>query len=74
MIDQIASYDKNFRSLNYGSLGSLLGHELTHGFDSAGRFYDEEGNFKSFWSNETIKNFINRSVCLGLLTGLQVEF
>ncbi|XP_065342049.1 endothelin-converting enzyme 2-like [Cloeon dipterum] len=49
--------------LNYGALGSILGHELTHGFDNNGRLYDENGNFRPWWTNKTAIEYENRTSC-----------
>lgn len=49
--------------LNYGALGSILGHELTHGFDNTGRLYDQFGNKRFWWSNSTVEIFVNKSEC-----------
>jgi putative endopeptidase len=46
---------------NYGSLGSLIGHELTHGFDDEGRHYDAYGNLADWWTNEDAKAFEART-------------
>ncbi|XP_060075613.1 neprilysin-like [Ylistrum balloti] len=51
------------RSLNYGGIGSLIGHELTHGFDDRGRQYDKLGNLNQWWNDDVIDNFINTSDC-----------
>ncbi|XP_045523017.1 EEF1AKMT4-ECE2 readthrough transcript protein-like [Pieris brassicae] len=50
-------------SLNYGSLGAVLGHEITHGFDNFGRQFDKNGNLIPWWSNDTIKSFVNMTQC-----------
>ena len=39
-------------SVNYGAIGVVIGHELTHGFDDQGRKYDAQGNFKDWWTSE----------------------
>lgn len=51
------------RALNYGSIGTILGHELTHGFDDSGRMFDKNGNMVQWWSNETINEYVNRTEC-----------
>ncbi len=51
-------------SINFGSLGSLAGHELTHGFDSMGRKYDASGNLREWWTAEDAQRFAERGKCL----------
>ncbi|XP_055543681.1 uncharacterized protein LOC129729211 [Wyeomyia smithii] len=51
------------RALNYGAIGTILGHELTHGFDDSGRQFDQGGNLKQWWSNSTIREYVNRTAC-----------
>ncbi len=51
-------------SINFGSLGSLAGHELTHGFDSMGRKYDASGNLREWWTADDAQRFAERSKCL----------
>ena len=50
-------------ALNYGALGMVLGHELTHGFDNNGAMYDSHGNFVNWWSNQTRKEFQKKQKC-----------
>jgi putative endopeptidase len=48
-------------AINYGGIGAVIGHEMTHGFDDQGRQYDAEGNLKNWWTDEDIKHFKERS-------------
>ena len=48
---------------NFGSIGSILGHEMSHGFDDSGRQYDAQGELDEWWSKETVENYHNRSRC-----------
>lgn len=56
-------YNLGLEVLNYGAIGSVLGHELTHGFDNIGRKFDKYGNYKQWWTNRTIETFENKSSC-----------
>ncbi|KAG8222297.1 hypothetical protein J437_LFUL001839 [Ladona fulva] len=60
---QFPFYGLGLDVLNYGAIGSILGHELTHGFDNSGRHYDERGNWRQWWSNKTVNEYLNRSSC-----------
>ena len=42
---------------NYGAIGVVIGHELTHGFDDQGRQYDKDGNLNDWWTEADAKNF-----------------
>lgn len=46
---------------NYGAIGVVIGHEMTHGFDDQGRQYDKEGNLKDWWTEEDAKKFDERA-------------
>lgn len=48
-------------AVNYGGMGAVIGHELTHGFDDQGRQYDAEGNLKDWWNEEDAKKFGERT-------------
>ncbi|XP_022902040.2 neprilysin [Onthophagus taurus] len=56
-------YHLGLEVLNYGAMGSVLGHELTHGFDNTGRKFDKYGNYIQWWSNETIETFETKTKC-----------
>ncbi|XP_026840074.1 endothelin-converting enzyme 2 isoform X2 [Drosophila persimilis] len=60
---QYPFYDLGLEALNYGSIGTILGHELTHGFDDSGRRFDRDGNMVEWWSNQTINEYVNRTEC-----------
>ena len=51
-------------AVNYGAIGAVIGHELTHGFDDQGRQYDAEGNLRDWWTEEDAKAFDQRAQCL----------
>ncbi|XP_046467217.1 endothelin-converting enzyme homolog isoform X1 [Neodiprion pinetum] len=50
-------------SLNYGSIGTVIGHEISHGFDDVGRQFDKAGNANQWWSDGTIKAFKEKAKC-----------
>ena len=50
-------------AVNYGGIGVVIGHELTHGFDDQGRKYDAQGNFRDWWTPEDGKEFEQRADC-----------
>ncbi|XP_028410277.1 endothelin-converting enzyme homolog isoform X2 [Dendronephthya gigantea] len=52
------------KALNYGSLGMVVGHEITHGFDKTGSQFDENGNYRQWWTKASHENFVKRSQCL----------
>lgn len=51
-------------SLNYGGIGVVIGHEVTHGFDDKGRQFDPNGNLKQWWNPSSLRNFHNKSNCM----------
>ncbi|XP_060596084.1 neprilysin-like, partial [Ruditapes philippinarum] len=50
--------------LNYGGIGYVIGHEITHGFDDQGRLYDKIGNLHSWWSDTDAAKFKERAQCI----------
>ena len=48
-------------AFNYGAIGVVIGHEMTHGFDDQGRQYDKDGNMHDWWKDEDAKNFTERT-------------
>jgi endothelin-converting enzyme/putative endopeptidase len=62
---QPAFYDqKQDDAVNYGHIGAVIGHELTHGFDDEGRKFDAKGNLRDWWTPEDAKKFDTRADCL----------
>jgi putative endopeptidase len=59
---------------NYGGIGTVIGHEMTHGFDDQGAKFDAEGNLRNWWSDADLKNFQSRAECIARQYGAwQVE-
>ncbi len=50
-------------AINYGGIGGIIGHELTHGFDDQGRKFDEKGNMRDWWTENDALEFDRRSSC-----------
>ena len=48
-------------AFNYGAIGVVIGHEMTHGFDDQGRHYDKDGNMTDWWTEADGKNFTERT-------------
>ena len=51
-------------ALNYGGIGAVIGHEITHGFDDKGSQYDAQGNLKNWWTEADLKAFEERGKCI----------
>jgi len=51
-------------AVNYGAIGMVIAHEMTHGFDDQGRQYDKEGNLRDWWQAEDSKNFESKTKIL----------
>jgi putative endopeptidase len=52
-------------AINYGAIGGVIGHEMTHGFDDQGRKYDATGKLQTWWSDADTKAFEERAAKLG---------
>jgi endothelin-converting enzyme/putative endopeptidase len=62
---QPAFYDpKQDDAVNYGHIGAVIGHELTHGFDDEGKKFDGKGNLDDWWTAEDTKKFVERTDCV----------
>jgi putative endopeptidase len=58
---QFPFFDKDADdAINYGAIGVVIGHEMTHGFDDQGRQYDQNGNLKDWWTPEDATKFKKR--------------
>jgi len=58
-------FDKSMDdAINFGGIGLVIGHELTHGFDDQGRKYDPKGNLRDWWTDEDGKEFEKRVSCV----------
>jgi putative endopeptidase len=53
-------YQNGDDALNFGAIGMVIGHEMTHGFDDQGRQYDADGNLKSWWTSEDSARFVRK--------------
>ncbi|KPP69864.1 membrane metallo-endopeptidase-like 1-like [Scleropages formosus] len=52
------------QALNFGGIGMVIGHEITHGFDDNGRNFDKDGNMNNWWSNYSAEHFKDQSQCM----------
>ena len=48
-------------AFNYGAIGSVIGHEMTHGFDDQGRHFDKDGNMRDWWTKQDAESFLKRA-------------
>ncbi|CAN7995505.1 unnamed protein product, partial [Ixodes hexagonus] len=49
--------------INLGAIGTVIGHEITHAFDNMGSQFDEEGNYRNWWTNATKEKFLEKIKC-----------
>ena len=60
-------------AVNYGAIGVVIGHEMTHGFDDQGRHYDKNGNLNDWWTSEDSEKFEQRAqVLVDWFNGIEV--
>ena len=60
-------------AFNYGAIGTIMGHEMTHGFDDEGRQFDKEGNMRNWWSKTDTRRFNRRvKVLVDWFSGIEV--
>jgi len=52
-------------AVNYGAIGAIIGHELTHGFDDQGRRFDSDGRMRDWWAADDAKKFLAKAANLG---------
>ena len=58
-------FHKDFpAAMNFGGIGMVVGHELSHGFDDQGRQYDGNGRLVNWWSERTARQFTEKADCL----------
>jgi predicted metalloendopeptidase len=55
--------------VNYGGIGMVIGHEITHGFDDRGRRFDKDGNLRDWWSEEDARRYKERAKKIELQYG-----
>ncbi|XP_062561587.1 neprilysin-2 isoform X3 [Armigeres subalbatus] len=60
---QFFSYDRP-KYMNYGAIGFVIGHEITHGFDDQGRQFDKNGNLVDWWQSDTKKAYLEKARCI----------
>ena len=50
--------------MNYGAIGYVIGHEITHGFDDQGRQFDLNGNLVDWWQEDTKNAYLKKATCI----------
>jgi predicted metalloendopeptidase len=61
-------------AMNYGAIGGVIGHEMTHAFDDQGRKFDLRGNLTDWWTEQDAKNYTSRATCVEeQFSGFRVE-
>ena len=58
-------YHKYFpKAMNFGGIGVVIGHEITHGFDDKGKQFDEQGNINQWWDEDSSTSFRDKAQCI----------
>ncbi len=67
-------FDREFpKAMNYGAMGMVMGHEVTHGFDDEGRKFDARGHLREWWAPEVAARFEERAQCVrDLYSGMEI--
>lgn len=61
-------------AMNYGAMGMVMGHEITHGFDDQGRKYDGEGRLTDWWAQDAVQRFEEAASCVDAqYSGYEIE-
>ena len=60
--------------MNYGAIGSVIGHEITHGFDDQGSQSDDNGNLVNWWDLDTKQKFLDKTQCIIGTYSFQILF
>lgn len=50
--------------MNYGGIGHVIGHEITHGFDDQGKQFDADGNLVNWWNKNTQEKYLEKAKCI----------
>ena len=50
--------------MNFGGIGVVIGHEITHGFDDKGKQFDEQGNINQWWDEDSSTSFRDKAQCI----------
>lgn len=50
--------------INFGAIGHIIGHEISHSFDSLGRLFDNFGNYNDWWDSESKENYLQKQKCI----------
>lgn len=50
--------------MNFGAIGFVIGHEITHGFDDQGRQFDLNGNLVDWWQSQTKEHYLEKAKCI----------